>query len=89
MRSQKFNRAMRRSWHKLTGGRQTARDLVNSLYGATLCTAKPSIPRSIRIYFPFQLMPMIPRMSASTVFAVNGIAIPAARDIAWSSILAK
>ena len=33
--SQKFNRAMRRSWHKLTGGRQTARDLVNSLYGAT------------------------------------------------------
>jgi hypothetical protein len=26
---------MRRSWHKLGGGSQTARDLVNSLYGAT------------------------------------------------------
>jgi hypothetical protein len=33
--NQKFNRTMRRSWHKLGGGNQTARDLVNSLYGAT------------------------------------------------------
>jgi pimeloyl-ACP methyl ester carboxylesterase len=33
--NQKFNRTMRRSWRKLGGGSRTARDLVNSLYGAT------------------------------------------------------
>jgi hypothetical protein len=31
----KFNREMRRKFHKLGGGKQTARDLANSLYGAT------------------------------------------------------
>lgn len=33
--NQKFSRPMRRSWRKLGGGQQTARDLVNALYGAT------------------------------------------------------
>jgi hypothetical protein len=33
--NQQFGRSMRRSWRKLGGGQQTARDLVNALYGAT------------------------------------------------------
>ena len=30
-----FNRKTRRTWKASGGGKQTARDLVNSLYGAT------------------------------------------------------
>jgi hypothetical protein len=77
---QTFNRKARRLWKAVGGGDQTARDLVNSLYGATFKRKGRATSLSILICFRSQPTQKIPRLTVNTAFAANGKATQGRKD---------